>query len=146
MLFGPINAHILFVEMIDTIFKVIAAYIWFLDNILIHSGNTEAEQQSIVETIQLQYVTHELAGNLLKSKCYINETIFVEDVINGQQVQIDSSKVKTLSKQHNCIKKKEVQALVPCAEYYYKFIVNYSAKAWLLIDLTKDFPFTWRHT
>jgi len=29
--------------------------------------------------------------------------------------------------------------------YYRRFILNYSTKARLLIDLTKDVPFSWGH-
>ena len=40
-------------------------------------------------------------------------------------------------------KKKEVQAFLGFPNYYRRFIVNYSAKARPLIDLTKDVPFSW---
>ena len=43
-------------------------------------------------------------------------------------------------------KKKEVLAFLGFANYYFRFIVNYSAEARLVIDLTKDVPFTWGHT
>ena len=43
-------------------------------------------------------------------------------------------------------KKKEVQVFLGFANYYRPFIVNYSAKACPLINLTKDVPFIWAHT
>ena len=39
-------------------------------------------------------------------------------------------------------KKKEVQVFLGFANYYRRLIVNYSAKACPLIDLTQDVPFT----
>ena len=57
-----------------------------------------------------------------------------------------SSKLETMSKWPIRTKKKEVQAFLDFANYYRRFIINYSTKARLLIDLTKDIPFTWGHT
>ena len=93
-----------------------------------------------------QCVEHGLAVNLLKSEFYVKETIFLVHVINGQEVKIDPSKLKTMSKWPIPTKKKEVQAFLGFANYYCRFIVNYNSKARPLIDLTKDVPFTWRHT
>ena len=59
---------------------------------------------------------------------------------------MDSSKLETMSKWPIPTKKKEVQAFLDFANYYHRFIVNYSAKARPLINLTKDVPFTWGHT
>ena len=58
---------------------------------------------------------------------------------------MDPSKLKTMFKWPTLTKKKEVQAFLGFAKYYRRFIVNYSAKARPLIDLTKDVPFTWGH-
>ena len=40
-----------FLELMDTIFKNKEVYIWYLDNILICSGDTEGEHQDIVENV-----------------------------------------------------------------------------------------------
>ena len=40
-------------------------------------------------------------------------------------------------------KKKQVQAFFGFANYYCRFILNYSAKVKLLTELTKDIPFSW---
>ena len=120
--------------------------IWYLDHILIYDGNTEAEHQALVEKVLQQYVEHGLPVNLLKSKFHIKETIFLEYVINGQEVKMHPSKLETMSKWPILTKKKEVQAFLGFANYYRQFIVNYSAKAHPVIDLTKDLPFTWGHT
>ena len=59
---------------------------------------------------------------------------------------MDPSKRETMSKWPIPTKKKEVQAFLGFANYYPRFIINYSAKARPLVDLTKDVPFTCRHT
>ena len=63
--------------------------IWYLDDILIYGGYTEAEHQAIVEKVLQQCVEHGLTVNLLKSEFKVNETIFLEHVINGQEVKMD---------------------------------------------------------
>ena len=81
MPFGLNNAPASFLGMMDTIFKDMEAYIWYLDHILIHSGDTEAEHQAIVEKVLQQCVEHGLAVNLFKSEFHVRETIFLEHVI-----------------------------------------------------------------
>ena len=116
--------------------------IWYLDDILIYSGDTEAEHQAIVEKVLQQCVEHGLAVNLLKSEFHVKETIFLEHLINGQEVKMDPSKFETMSKWPIPTKKKEVQAFLGFPNYYCQFIVNYSAKARPIIDPTKDVLFT----
>ena len=67
-------------------------------------------------------------------------------VINGQEVKMNPSKLETMSKWPIPTKKKEVQAFLGFANYYRRFIVNYSAKARPLMNLTKDVSFTCEHT
>ena len=83
MPFGLTNAPASFQEMMHTIFKDIEECIWYLDDILIYGGNTEAEHEAIVEKVLQQYVVHGLAVNLLKSEFHVHETIFLEHVLNG---------------------------------------------------------------
>ena len=83
MPFGCTNAPASCQEMRDTIFEDMKEYIWYLDDMLIYSGNTKAEYQAIVEKVLQQSVEHELAVNLLKSMFHVKETIFLGHVING---------------------------------------------------------------
>ena len=59
---------------------------------------------------------------------------------------MDPSKLENMSKWPIRTKKKEVQAFLGFANYYRRFIINYSTKACPLINLTKDVPFTAGHT
>ena len=59
---------------------------------------------------------------------------------------MDASKLETMSKWAILTKKKEVQGFLGFANYYSRFIINYSAKARPAIDQTKDVLFTWGHT
>ena len=116
-----------------------------MDDILIYAGTTEAEDQAFVEKILQQCVNHWLAVNLTKSEFHVHETIFLGHIVNGSQVQMDSSKLVTMYKWPVPTKKKEVQVFLGFTNYYRRFIKNYSTKARPLIDITKDVPFSWGH-
>ena len=87
-----------------------------------------------------------LAVNLLKSEFHVKETIFLVHVIYSQEAKMDLSKLESMSKWPIPIKKQKVQAILGFANYYHRFIVNYNAKAWPLIDLPKDVAFNCGHT
>ena len=121
-------------------------YIWYLNDILICSSNTKTEHQAIVEKVLQQCVQHRFTVNLVKSEFHVCKTIFLEYVINGQEVKMDLSELGIMFQWPIPAKKKEVQRLLGFAYYYCRFIINCSTKVHHLIDLTKDLPFTWGHT
>ena len=118
MPFALTNAPASFQEIMDTIFKNMEGCIWYLDDILNYAGNTEAEHQAIVEKVLQQFVKHGLAVNLLKSEFHVKETIFLVHGINSQDVKMDPSKLKTMSKRPIATKKTEVQAFFNFTNYY----------------------------
>jgi len=68
MPFGLTNATATIQEMMDAVFKDMEECIWYLDDILIYGGETEAEHQRLVEQVLQKCVQHELAVNLSKSE------------------------------------------------------------------------------
>jgi len=143
MPFGLTNAPATFQEMMNTIFKDMEGCIWYLNDILTYGGDSEEEHQQLVEQVLQQCIKHSLAVNLTKSEFHVQETLFLAHIINGQQVQMDPTKLEAMSKWPTPTKKKEVQAFLGFANYYRRFIANYSGKARPLIDLTRDVPFSW---
>ena len=85
---------------------------------------------------------HGLAVNLLKSEFHVEETIFLVHAVNDQEVKMDTSKLKTMSKQPIPAKKKEAEVFLGFPNYYRQFIVNYNANGRPLVDLTKNVPLT----
>ena len=124
MPFGLTNAPATFEEMMDTIFKDAEGCVWYMDDIRIYGGTTEAEHQGFVETVLQQCVNHELVVNLTKSEYHVHETIFPGHIVNRSQVQMDPTKLETMSKWPVPTKKKEVQAFLGFANYYRRFIEN----------------------
>ena len=118
MPFGMTNTPVLFQAIIDTMLKDMEGCIQYLDNVLIYASNTEGEHQAIVEKVLQHCVEHVLAVNLLKCEFDGYQTIFLEHVINDQEVKMDASKLETTSKWPISTKKKEVQAFFGFANYY----------------------------
>ena len=85
---------------------------------------------------------HQLADKLLKSDFHVYETILLVHVINDQEVKMNTAKLKTMSKCPILRKKKQVQLFLGFANYYYRFITNFSGKVHYRINLTQDVPFT----
>ena len=97
----------------------------------------------IVEQLLKRCLQHDLAVNLDKSEFHKTEVEFLGHVINITNIQMQQKKVDAIVKWKMPTKKKEVQAFLGFANYYRWFIKNYSAKVKLLIELTKDVPFSW---
>ena len=98
MPFGLTNAPATCQEMMDTIFKDMEGCVWYLVDILIYGGDTEEEHQKIVQEVLQLCIDHSLAVNLGQSEFHVPETIFLVHIINGQQLQMDPSKLETISK------------------------------------------------
>ena len=145
MPFSLTNAPASFQEMMDEIFEGDDEYgmLWYIDNMLIHGGKTEEEHQRLVEYVLKKCLDHGLAINLKKSEFYKSEVDFLGHVINGQSISIQPQKVNEILQWQTPTKKKEIQAFLGFANYYYRFIHNYSAKVKPLTELTKDVPFSW---
>ena len=116
-----------------------------MNDILIYGGTTEAEHQAFVEKVLQQCVHHGLAVNLSKSGFHVHKTIVLSQVVNSSQVQRNPAKLETMYKWPVPTKKKAVPACLGFANYYRRFIENYSAIARPLIDLTKHVPCSWGH-
>ena len=98
-----------------------------------------------MEKVLQQCGKHGLAVNPTKSEFHIHETIFLGNVVNGRQVQMDPAKLESMSKWPVPTKNKEVLAFLGFANYDRRFIENDSAKARPLIDLNNDVPSSWAH-
>ena len=117
MQFGLTNTHATFQERMDTIFKDKEECMWFIADILIYEGTTEAEHQAFVEKVLQQRVNHGFAGNLTKSEFHVHESIFLSHIVNGSQVQMDPAKLETMYKWLVPTKKQEVQAFLGFVNY-----------------------------
>ena len=98
MPFGLMNAPASFQEMMDEIFEGDDEYgmLWYIDDMLLHGGETEEEHQKLVEYVLKKCLDHGLAINLEKSEFHQKEVNFVEHVINGQSIKMQPNKVNAI--------------------------------------------------
>ena len=86
MPFGLTNAPASFQEMMEEIFEGQEGILWYLDDILIHGGETEYEHQMIVEQVLKRCLKHDLAVNLDKSEFHKTEVEFLGHIIKGTNI------------------------------------------------------------
>ena len=95
--FDLTNALVSFQDIMDAIFQDMEVCIWYLEEIVIYGDNMEAEHLAIVEKVLLQSVEHGLGINPLNSRFHIHKTIFLNFLINSQEVEINFLKLETIS-------------------------------------------------
>ena len=66
----------------DTIFKYEEGCVWYMYDIVICGGETEAVYQANVAKILQQCVHHDLAVNPTKSEFHVHETLFQGHILN----------------------------------------------------------------
>ena len=98
-----------------------------MDDILIYGGTTEGEHQAVVEKVIEQCIKQGLAVSLTKSEFNVHETIFLRHIVNSSGVQMDPAKLAGMPKWPVPTEKTEVLALLCFANYYCRFIENYTA-------------------
>ena len=125
---GITNASTSFQEMMDEIFQGKEKVLWYLDDMLIHGGATEEEHQKYVKRILELFLEHEISVNLHKSEFHQKGTDFLGYRINGSDIKMQPTKVNAIQDWPTPTKKKQVQAFLDFANYYRRFIKNYSAK------------------
>ena len=86
MPFSLTNTPTSFQEMIDEIFEGQEGTLWYLDDILIHGGETEEEHQMIVIQVLKWCLRHDLAVNLEKLEFHKTEVEFLGHIINGTNI------------------------------------------------------------
>jgi hypothetical protein len=141
MPFGLTNAPATFQRMINEVLKeyIDNFVIVYLDDILIYSDTLEEHEQhvhQVLETLQ--------AANLLvepeKCQFHVQEVNFLGHIISPGQIKMDPAKVAAIKEWKVPETVKEVQSFLGLANYYRRFIWNYSKIAAPLTNLTRKDP------
>jgi hypothetical protein len=141
MPFGLTNAPATFQRMINEVLKeyIDNFVIVYLDDILIYSNTLEEHEQhvhQVLETLQ--------AANLLvepeKCQFHVQEVNFLGHIISPGQIKMDPAKVAAIKEWKVPESVKEVQSFLSLANYYRRFIRNYSKTAAPLTDLIRKDP------
>ena len=145
MPFGLTNAPAVFQHMANDIFRdfLDSFTIVYLDDILIYS-KTQEEHDIHVRQVLQRLREYGLYAKLEKCSFDQNHVEFLGYVVSQQGISMDPSKVQTILNWQPPRSVRDVQCFLGFANFYRKFIKNYSNIVMPLTELTrKNKSFTW---
>lgn len=145
MPFGLTNAPAAFQHMMNDVFRDLLdiCVIIYLDDILIFSKDAK-EHKKIVREVLRRMREHGLYAKPEKCDFLKNEIEYLGFVINENGVRMDSAKIDGISDWPTPKSVKDIQVFLGFANFYRRFIKNYSKIARPMMDLLcKDVPFLW---
>jgi hypothetical protein len=140
MPFGLCNAPATFTTLMNSMFhhesdNFVVVYI---DDILVFSRSKE-EHAKHLEIVLKKLRDNKLYANLEKNEFELVEIEFLGHVLNGEGIQPDSKKIKAIKEWEVPKTQKGVRSFLGLANYYRKFIKNFSKIAAPLSNLlTKE--------
>ena len=145
MPFGLCNGPASFQNYInDTLWEYLDDfYIMYLDDILIYS-EIEAEHEIYVKRVLQKLREAGLQADITKCAFHVKEVPYLGLIIITEGVKMNSAKVSIIVKWPSLMNIKDVQSFLSFANFYRRFIYDYSKLASSLTCLIKkDVPFEW---
>ncbi|KAL0160767.1 hypothetical protein M9458_044492 [Cirrhinus mrigala] len=141
MPYGLANSPAVFQSFINEIFKdILNQYvIAYIDDILIYS-KTEAEHVQHVRTVLSRLLENQLYVKAEKCEFHVPQTTFLGYQVSPHGVKMDTTKVKAVTEWPQPTTIKELQRFLGFANFYRRFIRNYSTVASPLTALLKGKP------
>jgi len=135
MHFGLTNAPATFQRFMNTVFSdVLDKYVVvYLDDILIFSRNPEEHKDNVHEVLSRLW-KHRLYAKPEKCEFSVNTTEFLGFVINLSGISMAQSKVDAILKWPTPKNVKQIQSFLGFANFYRRFIFNYSD---IVVPLTR---------
>ncbi|KAJ9511539.1 hypothetical protein QJQ45_030484 [Haematococcus lacustris] len=134
--FGLTNAPATFQRVMNNVFRPLInkSVLVYIDDILVMS-NTAEDVRHLKEVVELMR-QHKLYAK--RSKCEFNkaELAFLGHIVGEHGIAVDPAKVKVVREWHVPRNLKDLQAFLGLANYFRRFIPNFSAIAAPLTDLT----------
>lgn len=147
MPYGLANSPAVFQSFINEIFRdLLDQYVVaYIDDILIYS-KSEEDHIGHVRTVLERLLTNHLYVKAEKCEFHVKQTSFLGYHISHRGVKMDESKVKAVTEWHTPSTIKELQRFLGFANFYRRFIRNYSMIASPLTSLLKGKPSKLRWT
>ncbi|KAI2644826.1 Transposon Tf2-8 polyprotein [Labeo rohita] len=141
MPYGMANSPAVFQSFINEIFKDLLNkfVIAYIDNILVYS-ETKEEHVDHVRTVLSRLLQNQLYVKAEKYEFHVHQTSFLGYHISHQGVKMDSSKIQAVTEWPQPTTVKELQCFLGFANFYRRFIHNYSMVAAPLTSLLKGKP------
>ena len=145
MHYGLTNAPASFQRFMNNIFKDLldVCVVVYLDDILIFSKDPSSHSQHVQEVLR-RLRKHDLYAKVEKCEFSVDTTEFLGFVISPNGLSMAESKVQAIKDWPKPRKVKEVQSFLGFANFYRRFIANYSDLTVPLNRLTrKNVPWLW---
>ncbi len=145
MLFDLCNEFILFQKYINNTFhKHLNKFcITYLNDILIYLNN-ELEHEIHVKLILRKLQEADLQMNIIKCKFHVTQVLYLELIIIIKEIKMNSFKINIIVNWFTLINVKDVQSFLNFANFYKRFIYNYSRIANLFTRLIRKIKlFVW---
>ena len=146
MPFGLCNAAATFQGMMNEVLREFLdqGVVVYSDDVLIYS-KTMKEHVQLVRKILQKLAQHNLAVAGHKSVFHVPETEFLGFIVNGQGMCVSDETTQSVREWATPKNLRAVRGFIGFANFYSRFIRNFSAIAKPLTDLTKkDQPWKWR--
>ena len=146
MLFGLTNALATFQSFINTIFqKYLNIFVTaYLDNILVYTKDTLKEHAEAVKKVLKALQQADMRLRPEKYEFHKKKKKFLRSIITTKGIRMDQENVKAIIEWPKTKNLKEVQAFLGFANFYQRFIQDYSKVVTPLTSSTKkEQPFYW---
>ncbi|KAA0035496.1 ty3-gypsy retrotransposon protein [Cucumis melo var. makuwa] len=145
MSFGLTNAHAIFMDLMNKVFKdfLDSFVIVFIDDILIYS-KTEAEHEEHLHQVLETLRSNKLYAKFSKCEFWLKKVSFLEHVVSSEGVSVNLAKIEAITSWPRPSTVSEIRRFLGLAGYYRKFVEDFSRIANPLTQLTrKGTPFVW---
>ena len=139
MSFGLTNAPATFQTLMNDIFRDLldVCVIVYLDDILVYSKNKEEHEQYLRQVLQ-RLKDNQFYARLSKCTFFTNSIEYLGHIVDGDGLRPNSQLVQALMDFPQPRILKELQSFLGLANYYRKFIANFSNIALPLTDATRN--------
>ena len=138
MSFGLTNAPAHFMYLMNSVFmpELDKFVVVFIDDILVYSKSTEDHEEHLRVVLQ-RLRDHQLYAKFSKCEFWIDEVPFLGHVISSEGIAVDPSKVRDVLDWEPPKSVHQVRSFLGLAEYYRRFILNFSKISKPITELLK---------
>jgi hypothetical protein len=139
MPFGLVNTPTTFQHMMNTILRPLLdqKVVVYLDNILIYTKRMEEHRKLVTQVFSILQ-KEGLAVAAHKSFFHIQEVEFQGYIINATSIEMSTRKVEAVRTWEMPRNLKDIQRFLGFANFYCRFIKNFSGVARPITDLTRN--------